>query len=331
MRTPLLAFVALPALVGGIVITTAVAFVGTAEAPTPTLGKSFGDRASRVGTAGTAGTVPETGDGNRSGISVESAEKTEINGSRPHLTVIDGRAAVAPLGAIPAALSLLPPPSIGLPPLSDLGGELVWTENGDSPRERTGPGAGESDDPGATDVRWTDSTSPAEPGSLPPVKPGGASPLIVVPEVPSQPDDRDVSEPGSGSRPPPTAGRPGRPPADTIDVPLPSDTVGRPGQDTGRPPPMTDPEPPAPGADLVTPDEVVPDNVVPDSASPDNVVPDAVAPQDNTVRDLNLLVRVAVSPEETTDPDSNADGGQLDEVAHPAAQDDLDESEPSVR
>lgn len=267
MRTSLLSFVALPVLVGGIMTTTAIAFVGTAQAPTQaptptpnqTLGKSTGDRASR---AEAAGTFPESGNGTRTGTSAESGNRTEINGSRPHLTVVDGRATVSPFSVIPAALSLLPPPSIGLPPLSDLGGEPVWTESGRTARERIAPGAGGFDDPGAADVRWTDSTSPALPGAMPPSKPGGGSPLTVVPEVPPQTDHGGVSQPGSGSQPPPTAGRPGRPPADSVNPPFPSDTVDVPGQDTGRPPPMMDPEPRPPSTDLIAPDPVVPDPVV---------------------------------------------------------------------
>ena len=349
MKLSLLALAVVPVLVGGIAITTAVSVLDPAEAPspTPTLGKSTGDRSNR---ANTAGGVAESGDGTRVGNSTRSGDDTrtngdtgsddpgsdddtEIDGRRPHLTVIDGRPAVAPPGPIPAAISILPPPSIALPPLSDLGGELAWPADDGDRRGRNAPGTderGDSGAPGANGDAWTDaSTSPRDPDSAPSGDPRDASPLGDAPEGPPRNDEGGVAEPGSGARPP-AAGRPGRPPSDTINSPFPSDSVGRPGDEsTGRPPSLVDPEPLMPGVIPLVPEETAPEETdVPDTVAPEETdVPDAAAPEETAAPDT-------VAAEETAAPDgglADVEDEQPDEASGPTAEADVDDSQPPLR
>lgn len=333
MRLSLLAVAALPILAGGIAITTAVAVLGTADAPAPApapspapmLGKSVSDRAARADTdtntgAGTGtGTEPvvEPGDGpgtgNRAVGGAESADRsgsgddTEIDGRRPHLTVIDGHSEVAlPGSVIHAVASVLPPPPRELPALADPGGDLVWT---DEPGPR-----------GVPDGRSDGSVLAEDPDSVPPRKPGAAPPLGGVPEPGSPTDDSAAGEDGSGARPP-AAGRPGRPapglgPTDTRG---PSDPVERPGaEDSVGWPTLTAPEPLPPDTELL-------------SLGVDPLVPAAVDPGATDTVGGETMRGDTVGGDPAGGDPAGYEGTTPDEASRPTAESDLDDSRPPSR
>ena len=238
MRVVPIALIALPVVVGGIGITAALVTLGAPESPPPAVDDRIGDRASKTGAVSTdQAPTPDVADG------------TEIDGRRPYLTVIDAGATLAPPGTIPGVLSLLPPPSTELPPLSDLlpeavepaeraGLPLVLTPvppselEGATVRGESSSAAPDSDElarPG-TDVSPDDDRdghgggAPGSPGGRPDLH----SPLIVAPghDDALDPPVIDEGRPGLPALPPllgsplrPGVGAPGGEPGEPADPP----------------------------------------------------------------------------------------------------------------
>lgn len=129
MRPSAIGLIALPVLVGGMAITTAVIVVDSGPSasqgpPTSTTSAATetaaGAEVEEAGSGSDLGSESGSGAGLGAGVGpgVESApgtttdpelEGTRIDGTRPHLTVVQGGANAAALGALPVILSDLPP------------------------------------------------------------------------------------------------------------------------------------------------------------------------------------------------------------------------------
>ncbi|GAA1051494.1 hypothetical protein [Dietzia natronolimnaea] len=207
MRVAAAGLIALPVLVGGLGLAAAVVVLGSPEATAP----SADEVAEEVAAPGSGG--PVTRDG------------TDIEGSRPHLTVRSGMPSLMLAGTIPGFLALLPA-SVG--PLPTL------TPFGDATAGAGGPATGRP-------------AGPAGPTTTVPSTAGSPAPTVRNPSP--VPDPRVGSAPATGSgatAPRPTV--PGGPVLLTIDP-----TAG-PGTDapaTGRP--QTDRTPPPHAAETGRP------------------------------------------------------------------------------
>ncbi|MDX2356328.1 hypothetical protein [Dietzia sp. PP-33] len=141
MRVAAVGLMALPVIAGGLGIAAAVVVLGPLEATAPTNGRVVNEVAAPV--------PVDPGD----------LGGTDIEGSKPHLTVRDGATMVRVPGTMPGFLSLLPEPEKDLPPLAPAAGR--WTneipippsaEQAPSPATDTTP---DEWDGGGTDARAT--------------------------------------------------------------------------------------------------------------------------------------------------------------------------------
>lgn len=139
MRLTTLGIMTLPVVVGGLAIAAAVVVNSPPESPAPSPGGTV-DGPTRTGPDG------DGGDGG-----------TEIEGTRPHLTVRDGASTVYLPGSISGFLSLLPPPTPELPPLTPLA---------DVPRQTGEPGRRSGDFP-PVDAPLSGIPAPGLPPSTP--------------------------------------------------------------------------------------------------------------------------------------------------------------------
>lgn len=180
---------------------------------------------------------------------------TAIDGTKPHLTVVDGRAAFMLPGALPAILSALPYRPVELEPLPSA------TDSLSSPANRTADQASTPSTRAFEAPSLQHPTMPPATGGyvwpLPPTQAaGGATP---APSQVSSPQIDPLSTPGSpsGAQPPlevdpvrnapdvvdPDNSAPGRPPhASDHGRPPHADQTGRPdhAHKTGRPPHASD-------------------------------------------------------------------------------------------
>lgn len=191
MRPTVIGLVALPVIVGGLGITTAVVVFssGSAVDQNPaapaTAAKAEAEATTTSGGMADAGRVTES-----------ELHDTRIDGTRPHLTVIQGGANSTGLGAIPAILSALPPLAADLAPLA--AAERGASAFGDS--ESRG-------NPEGRQGRPRGDTAPAEPARV----------------APSPADPPPAAVPGRIDRPGSAEGeRPGEPrgslPLDPLDT-----------------------------------------------------------------------------------------------------------------
>lgn len=103
-----------PVVVWRIGIAVALALLSSSESRRHDVGGTEGKRSWKIGAP-----QPQRDAGADPGATAANSS-TEVDGRQPHLSITYGRSTIAPPGAAPEILSLLPRPCTALPPLSDL-------------------------------------------------------------------------------------------------------------------------------------------------------------------------------------------------------------------
>ena len=261
MRASVIALIALPIAAGGVAAAAVVGFRST-EPPSSHPGPT-----ATAGTSGAATDEPTVADEDEGG--------TTINGSKPHLSIID-RSAPHPVPApVPSALAQLTVPPVSLAPLPPHPGDR--TEPANAGETAPEPGRGQLHDtlwPRDSSAHSDSGSGPGKPPSAADLRPVGGARPAGENAMGGVGDDRDNGSedgaPGSGpATPAPTSGRP---PAHSPESP---EQVGRP----VGPPPHADEigRPPHAGAAASPGRQPAPDPV---EGTPVEVSPDAAAGPD---------------------------------------------------